>query len=232
MCYIFLMKKLILVFGLLTNVFAHAHWDLGLGAGVNFQNVDDVSIATEPFWPNDYYTADNVDANAIFSAFVGYRLETDNEFLTAYSLRLNYLYGLSSEVSGNILQYSLPEFNNYDYQYDVQSQALFAQLKIDLYEFANISPFISGGIGAAWNRFSDYSETAKDNITPRVSPDYSNNTQSDFAFILGAGLDYEIDEDWFLLLEYNYADFGGITFGGSDADVTSNIILFSAGYTL
>lgn len=211
-------------------------WEFALGAGVSFPDIEDATVNAGDGWPDDTFTEGDVDAAGIFSALAAYRMENDTQWFPAYVLGLNYLYGLTSSVSGSVQQFSLPQFENYQYEYDVQSQALFGLLKIEIYEFENLTPFISGGLGAAWNHFSDYHETANENVTPRVPPDYDNNTHSDFAFLLGIGVNYwfgvEEEEDWRVSLEYNYADLGNVSFEEGKAEITTSIVLLSVGYVL
>ena len=210
------------------------HWHLGVGVGGTFPHLDNSFIKTGDGWPEDKYTA-NPDGSVFFSFFTGYTWENDNLWLPAYSLRLNYLYGLSADVDGHVEQFSLPEFKNYKYQYQLQSQALLGVLKVDLYRYRNIMPFVSAGLGVAWNKFSDYDEQALEGITPRVSPQFASRTHSDFAYTFGAGFDFSVTERLSLTLEYNFDGFGHLESGESqgyggdniESELNTNMILLS-----
>lgn len=216
-------------------------WEIGLGAGALFPNVDGAMISSGEGWPDDAYHVNQEDTTALFTAFLGYQwADDDADWLSQLHLRLNYFYGLSSTISGRVQQFSLPEYENYDFDYDAQTQALLGTLKVNIYQYQQLSPFIVGGVGAAWNKFSDYSEDALTGITPRVSPDFSDHTHADFSFLVGAGLDYFCSEDFTLSLEYNYLDTGEIKSGTSDvyideqitSDINNSIILLSINYVL
>ena len=147
---------------------------------------------------------------------------------------------MPTDVEGTIRQFSLPEFENYNYQYQLRSQTLLAKAKIDLYRYKNLMPFITGGLGIAWNTFKDYDEDDLPDITPRDNPNFRNNTHSDFAYVLGAGLDYILTDQFWLTLEYNYGYLGEAQSTASNnyahenfaTTVTANTLLLNITYFL
>lgn len=62
----------------------------------------------------------------------------------------------------------------------------------------------------------------------------SNNTVTSAGWTLGAGVEYAITDDWSARVEYRYADFGGITLGGTYGEGgvrrTENMILTGVSY--
>ena len=216
-------------------------WQVGVGAGATIPNLEDnthVNIGG-PGWPDDKYTDNDIDAAALFSVFAGYTWQNETQWLPAYSLRLNYLYGLSSDVTSDVEQFSLPQFENYQAEYKVQSQMLLGVLKVDLYRYKRLSPFISAGLGVAWNRFSDYDEQAFAGITPRISPNFADKTHTDLAYTLGAGIDYLLTEKFTLSLEYDYGYLGHVKSGDStkapgdnlDSKLSTNLVLLNFIYS-
>ena len=74
-----------------------------------------------------------------------------------------------------------------------------------------LRPYLKGGIGAAWN------EAEADVLGPGRSArwaGYSSGTDTQFAWSLGAGLAYPIDERLSLTAEYQYVDLGSAKTGG------------------
>jgi opacity protein-like surface antigen len=180
------------------------------------------------------------DAAALFSVFAGYTWQNETRWLPSYSLRLNYLYGLSSDATSNVEQFSLPQFENYQAQYEVQSQMLLGVFKLDLYRYKRLSPFISAGLGVAWNRFSDYDEQAFAGITPRVNPNFEDKTHANLAYTLGAGFDFLLTDKFSLSLEYDYGYLGHVKSGESaispgdnlDSKLSTNMVLLNIVYLL
>jgi opacity protein-like surface antigen len=236
------MKKLILtsvaLLGMNPLLQAHAlqdSWFIGAAAGATFPQVEGDSLVSGMGWPYDRYTNDSISSVAQFSLFGGFNWVRDSVWIPFYSLHTNYTSTLSSDVEGNILQFSLPEFNNYSYKYSVQSQVLLETLKVDLYRYQNFMPFVSAGIGAAWNKVKDYDEHAFPGITARINPDFGPRSNASFAYSFAAGLDYIFSDYVWLSLQYHYSHLGHANTGRSgiynnekiETTLTSNNVMLS-----
>ncbi len=94
----------------------------------------------------------------------------------------------------------------------VTSTTLMTNLSYDfILKSSKLRPYLKGGIGAAWN------EADADVFGPGRSPGwglYSSATDTQFAWSLGAGLAYPIDESLSLTAEYQYLDLGSAETGG------------------
>lgn len=143
----------------------------------------------------------------------GYRWERDSQWLPAYSLGLRYKHIFLKDFGNTITQYSKPEFTNYNYDWNIYSDVLLASTKLNLFQYSLASPYVGGGLGVAFNRASSYQETALPGITPRVSPAFTNHTSSQFAYNLGAGVDFRLTRQFILSLSYEYQDLGKISSG-------------------
>src|SRR5579883_559929 len=115
---------------LVTNAFAHGDWFVNGGAGVTFPRTSDTNyISSGPGWPNDRYSNDGVDSAALLAVSAGYQWMRKDNWLPFYSLAGNYIYAFPAKVKGTVDQYSLPQFENYNYQYKVQTQSFLAVAK-------------------------------------------------------------------------------------------------------
>ena len=223
----------------------HDNWFVGASGGVAFSSVANTSqsLANGSSYPSPYntdlYTIQNPDATMAWSLYGGYRWETIREWFPDINLALRYQHLDSVSVNGTIDQYSLPGFVNYSYTANGSSNALSAFGKVDIYQYRSILPYVSLGLGLAWNTMS-YSEQAYNGITPRVSPGYGG-TSTNFAYNVGLGLDYILNRRVTLSLGYEYASFGSMSGSGTSTwssdtlslgSLSSNTLLFSAFYEL
>jgi opacity protein-like surface antigen len=174
-------------------------------------------------WPNNLDTySTNENATASAAVEVGYRRTEHRRFIPAYSLSLRYEHIFSNDIGGLVTQYSLPDFTNYSYKWDVSSDVFLILGKVNIVEWHHFLPYISGGIGTALNRTSNYTETALANVTPRVSPGFQNNTNSQFAYHLGAGVDWQIQPQYIVSLGYDYEGLGTIFSGNGEGSWAGN----------
>ncbi|MCC5014295.1 SPOR domain-containing protein [Legionella sp. 31fI33] len=185
----------------------------------------------------DTYTMDS-ESSAVLGVGGGYRFT--HFMVPAVSVGINYSHFFNRTINGQIRQYSLPEFTNYNYQWKLSSDLVLASSKINLLEIHHVAPFVQGGIGVSINHASDYSETVLPNVTPRVSPGFSNHNQTSFAYQLGAGLDWAVKPQWLVSLGYEYTDLGKFRSGPglqewsnatlSSRNLTSNAAVFGMTY--
>lgn len=196
---------------------------VGAGAGATFPNIDSNNfLTTSTGWPQDRYHYTQAHSSAILSMLGGYTWATYHDWLPYYSLAINYTYAFPAKISGTIEQYSLPEFENYNFHYHLQRQTFLATFKLNLYRWQNISPFLSTGAGLSANRVSGYDEMALTDVTARDNPAYGTNTTINFSYTLGAGLDFITTKNSIVSLEYNYGYFGQAKTGSVLSDNVHN----------
>lgn len=194
-----------------------SQWYGSLGVGEQFAQftkniqINNGSGFIQPF-SNDIYTT-NQPSSTLVTAALGRRWERNSEWIPAYSLGVSYQYFSSSTIKGTITQYSDPLFTNYNYQASVSSNMILASGKLNLYTFNRFSPYVTLGIGGAYNHFDKYQETALPDVTPRVSPHFGSNNTSQFAYNAGAGIDIRISQPLILTLSYLYQNLGNVTSG-------------------
>lgn len=113
------------------------------------------------------------------------------------------------EQTGDVLQFGLPEFENYTYKLKISSNRFMADFDLDFHPIAqHFIPFIEAGIGAAYTSVS-YKSTP---IAPLDSPDFSLPKESSwtFAYQVGAGMKYVINTNLLLSFHYLYANMGNV----------------------
>jgi opacity protein-like surface antigen len=195
------------------NAYPHRFY-IGAGAGEMFNHVSGGnSLSTGTGWPDDYYTTNSISNQPYGFLSAGYTWDRQEQWLPNYSLGLRYMYTSAATVSGHIDQYSLPQFRNYNFNYDVQLLVVLATLKADIYRWQNFMPYALLGAGIATYNTSNYSEQALSGVTPRVSPGFSSSAGNNFTYQFGIGVDYALRENLWVNVECDYADYGSIRTG-------------------
>lgn len=163
----------------------------------------------------DIYSGSNVtDMSTTLGFYTGYRFAFDRGLLQFFSLGFQYQHFFLSKTSGNVAEFSLPlAFTNYSYNWQNSTNLLLANAKLNFNGYKTLLPYFNVGIGAALNQIEGYSETAYLNVTPRISPAFKKANHSNFAYILGAGLDYEFSSKVLFSIGYQYSYLGSTSLG-------------------
>lgn len=195
----------------------YSRWYIGADVGVQWNDLNHVMTVSNG---SDFPAPLNVDIfstddknQTFFSLSGGHRWERDSQVIPIYALGLRYSHNFSSNVGQTITQYSMPEFTNYHYNWNVYSDVFLATAKLNLFQYHRVLPYVSGGIGAAINQTNDYQETALFGVTPRISPAFADQNSTQFAYTLGAGIDWELTHQMVMSLGYEYKDLGKISSG-------------------
>jgi len=176
---------------------AQSNWFVFAGLGGQAPQLDSAiqvnngSSFAAPY-NQESYSVNHDTFKPMVAVFAGKRWERDSAWLPAYAVGVRYESLFTTTVHGTIAQYSLPEFTNYDYTWNIVSNLLFASAKINLYQYKRLLPYITGGLGGAFNQMSGYEEKALPGVTPRFTPGFKNNDATQFAYHLGAGLDVQL----------------------------------------
>ncbi|MFC3909429.1 outer membrane protein [Legionella dresdenensis] len=196
------------------NLANSANWFLNLQGGVykakmgeSVTTVNNGSDLPSPL-DRDIYTANNPNTAALLAVQAGLRWQLSHAVLSAFSLGIQYQHFFTSHINGQVMQYSLPEFTNYNYEWQTASNLALVNAKFNFMEYQRFSPYINGGIGIKYNTNSKYTEFALPEVTPRISPAYGNNSSTRFAWIVGAGLDYRFNQQFIINAGYQYSGLG------------------------
>lgn len=153
---------------------------------------------------------------------LGGALAVGYDFFPRYALPLRaeveYALRARSTVHYNGLTPVLPF--NVDDTRQMSISTTFANVYYDLKTGTRFTPYIGGGVGLA---FLHVKNTTADYFPPDTSVDQKNIVN--FAWNIGAGLDYALDGNWSLDLGYRYCDFGRAT-----GNVAKGNAFFFGGY--
>ena len=200
----------------IVNLVQH-HWYINFAAAAGWptKSSDYKTPSPATIKGTDNYSYQKSSARAVFSLGGGYEWQRNTQFwLPNYSLGLRYSYYAANKGTGiyNFANY----YSRTDFTYKTQSQALLAVGKLAILDWHNIVPYVIGGVGFAFNRFSDYQDApdmASKTGLPKHYHTFTNKSSMSFTYLVGLGLDYQINRNWQLGLEYYYANLGKIKSG-------------------
>jgi len=159
------------------------------------------------------YETDSLLVNHLTNS-ISEKIGVGKKFLNRFLIELN-LYRDSGSINGNVLQFQLPQFNNYTFQQTVHTTRFMADLKPDLFLWKNISPYPILGLGMAWSDVN-YNETLTNNDMDAASAiSLSSKRNSNFAYDLGFGLRVGLTQKMSASLEYIYTHIGNVSAANS-----------------
>jgi opacity protein-like surface antigen len=130
-------------------------------------------------------------------------------FFDAIGAGINIFQIIDFNQTGHVLQFNLPEFENYTYKLKLKNTRVMADFDLDFHPLLfNLIPFVEGGIGAA-NTQITYDSAP---IPPLDSPNFQLPQKSSwhFAYQVGAGMKYTVNTHFLLSIHYLYADMGKV----------------------
>jgi opacity protein-like surface antigen len=197
----------------------HRQWFLTMGGGTAFPSFGhtNISVPNNSGFPSPYnqdaYTV-HQKIQPLFTLGLGQRFENASQWLPAYSLGLYYQHFFATNMGNQITQYTAPSFTNYQYNWDLSSDALLIGGKLNILRFWRLLPYVTASVGCAFNKSSGYSESALPGLTDtRVSPGYQAKTLMQLAYNLGAGFDFQLTKSFMLAAEYQFQNLGNTSLG-------------------
>ncbi|KTD16363.1 SPOR domain-containing protein [Legionella jordanis] len=198
----------------LSAVLPTTGWIFTAGIGISQPDINKsiyVNNGSEmPPYNLDTLSVNKKDMTTALGA-VSYGWFSDQLWLPAYSLGIRYQHLFLENMGGTVTQYSIPEFRNYRYNWELSSDVWSLFGKINLVQQYHLSPYIDGGIGVAANKAGAYRETPIADVTPRVSPGFEKHSHTDLAYHVGAGIDVAFSNAISLSLGYEFQDLGSIS---------------------
>lgn len=195
------------------------HWFATAGGGVAFPSFGrstQVVPNNSGFAPPanvDIYTT-HQRPQPLLNLGLGQRFETGSVWLPAYSVGLYYQHFFESNIGNQILQYSMPTFTNYNFEWNLSSEVFLLGFKLNLLKLQRLMPYVLVGMGFAINKSTGYGESPLPGLTDsRVSPAYQATVQTQFAYNLGLGLDYRLARSWLIAAEYQFQNLGNYSLG-------------------
>ena len=126
----------------------------------------------------------------------------------------------NASATGDIWDDEEPPHNNFTYSYNVQHTHLAAKGKLVFDIKRPVKPYISGSVGAGFNRASGYNNVPLIFEAGHID-NFANNTLTAFTYTLGFGAQYELSTNWQVGGGYEFADWGSSQLGRAD-DQTIN----------
>lgn len=209
---------------------ARSPWFLGAGGGFSWINlnkntsVPNGSLADPP---------SNLDSLTIHSPnegtaqiMFGYRWQEQNPYLPYAQLFLQYRHYFKKDITGQVDQYSLPEFVNYNYRMGYSADLVTINGKFDFIQCSRVMPYVSAGGGLIVNNLSSYHETALSNVTARDNPGYQSSQKVNWAGTLGAGFDLIVTENTWITLGYEHVFQGSLKSGAGTGSWSQTALNF------
>lgn len=110
-----------------------------------------------------------------------------------------------SSYSGQVYQFQLPLFNNYTYTYSINPFSTLVEAEFVFIPIRKIhtSPFIVAGAGVSLVSLT-YNETALPGVPAGLQANNANSWVGTPDIAVGAGLQFDLQKDYFLKTEYLY----------------------------
>lgn len=194
---------------------AHTEYSVLLGAGFVPDAIKGQRMSLLPYETGENagsFSHRNGASAATFGLEALYRLRLDatstpGHFFNSLGTGIDLIQIANANQTGRVLEFNIPEFENYTYALRLKSTRLLAHLDFDFQPLKQqIIPFVQAGIGAARNSLS-YTSTP---IAPVIGPEFVLPDQRTwtFAYQAGAGFKYALDAHLLLSLRALYANMG------------------------
>ena len=118
----------------------------------------------------------------------------------------------------------------YQYSYAIQSQQLMAVAKILTMQHAVYLPYVSVGLGAAFNHSEQFKASTLETGSVNLTPHYQDGSKTAFTYALGAGVETRMSDHLRFGLGYRFTDLGKASFG--NGHVTFNDYSYPTAFTL
>lgn len=165
----------------------------------------------------------NTQSKGLWGASVGEELQFYSNW--AVQVGLAYYQAASFEAKGTVTQGVDPDADNiFNYQYAVTARQYLFETKF-LGDMTNgLYPYLTLGIGASFNSVKDYDVTVN---SPTFTPQYASNTNINFSYAIGVGVDYQVVKYARVGLGYRYGWFGNANTGQGEintVDISNSLV--------
>lgn len=162
-----------------------------------------------------YQPSRNEATDMLWGGFIGSKVKKAQKWLIVTGL--SYYQPNSLATKGILIQGAdAASSDSYSYSYKIQSQQLLVEGRFYWIDKPLWQPFVTLGLGTAFNKVSNYST----NISPFLAftPEFSNHSQTNFTYALGAGIDIPINTLFNLGIGYRFTDLGAANTGRAQID--------------
>lgn len=178
--------------------------DLGVGKAYDYGSSHSFLIGSNGNVLGSLQTG-NSYSTPFFFVGIGYRWAQDNNlWFPSVNIGLQHRYTSPINVFGAAQAPSV-NITPTSYNYRLQQESWLLMSKADIYKWKRFMPYIALGLGASFNRISQFfinSAMFENQLGG------STSLTSDFSYNVGAGIDYQVKDDFWLTLGYFYDNFG------------------------
>lgn len=179
------------------------------------------TLSLLPPFENHYTSKSSVKSQGLLGLTLG--LEQEITKTLSWQLGLSGYFNSKIQSTGHVWQFALPEFDNFRYNYQIQSNRLMTTGKLLSTAAGRFHPYVSGELGLGFNRASSYNETPLI-IEAVPMPPFGEHKTTAFSWGVGAGVDININTRCRLGLGYQFANLGNVTLGRSPGQVTNQTL--------
>lgn len=159
-----------------------------------------------------YHNKNNTESAGLVGAFLGIELPLIQQKLFIQT-GIEYEYISNTTISGSNTVGIEPETATaYNYQWQLETQQLLAVAKLftsfQPLKFNPIYPYISVGLGSAFNKSSHFKSVTEETGSINIAPSFRNHTQTSFTYSLGLGVDIPLNNNIRIGLGYRFSDLG------------------------
>lgn len=180
--------------------------EFSMAGGPSWGRADDTSLVVSPF-ETDNLMVDRVTKSAVWKVGIGYhffeKLFQKRQFLNDFLLELN-IYRNSETVRGDVWQYQLPAFDNYQFAAPITSTRAMVDLKPGLFTMHHVTLYPILGVGEAWSTVSYRETITGTGIDPTSYHALGNHTNRNISYDLGTGVRLDMTEHLSASFEYLY----------------------------
>jgi opacity protein-like surface antigen len=180
------------------------YFDLGVGKAYDYARSNSFLLAPNGSVLGNLKTG-NSYSTPFFFVGIGYRWAQDNNpWFPSVNMGLQHRYTSPINVFG-VSQTPSVDPAPTSYNYRLQQESWLLMTKADIYKWQRFMPYVALGLGASFNRIS---QLFVNSSTFANQLGGSTNLTGDFSYNVGAGVDYEVKDDFWLTLGYFYDNFG------------------------
>lgn len=206
-----------------------AHFLVTASVGADFVNVGQTkNVTLLPPFENRY--VDQTGIQSLFDGGVFLGAEWFVSPLFSWQLGVAGYRTSSMDVTGDVWQFADPNYDNFDYTYNIVNERLVAETKLLTTVYERVHPYISGQLGASRNMTSNFDEKPDTCSAVPGSPFEDHNTTA-FTYGVGAGVDVDLTKHLRLGAGYQFADLGRASLGSASTAATNDSLSVSHMYT-
>jgi opacity protein-like surface antigen len=180
------------------------YFDLGVGKTYDYASSNSFLIGSNGNVLGNLKTG-NSYSTPFFFVGIGYRWAQDNNpWFPSVNMGLQHRYTSPINVFG-VSQTPSVDPAPTSYNYRLQQESWLLMTKADIYKWQRFMPYVALGLGASFNRISQLFVNSSSFANQLAG---STNLTGDFSYNVGAGIDYQVQDDFWLTLGYFYDNFG------------------------